>query len=328
MAEITKYGANESKQHIKHDLRELPAGKSYGNESVDTTLSGKNYSLIRRGKNADEVNKYRTNLEKEIFKYNRKNLVHSVEVVIQLPADCPPEKEREFFQESYNYVVSKLPMGERCVVVAEVHKDEHKIVNGEDISKPHLHIMYVPAVPDTKKHFKPQTKDEIKKGLQPETYQYKLCADALTKRAALKAFHPGLQKHLDEKNIPATVIQKKEGDGKTLGLSVKQLKEITNKTGIVFNKSLTIDELANILKEHENIRLYDKEIQSRMAAYKTQIELLQKELEETKNKLAEVEKQHAQEVKNQPQEWGHSNTWGTTNTWGESSFSRNEEKLW
>ena len=81
--ELTKYGGTEILAHIKHDLRQLPEGKSYGNESVDPKLSGENYSLIDRGKTAAEVNKYRKDFEKEIFKYNRKNLVHAVELVIQ-----------------------------------------------------------------------------------------------------------------------------------------------------------------------------------------------------------------------------------------------------
>ena len=34
--ELTKYNANEILSHIRHDLRQLPVGKSYGNESVDT----------------------------------------------------------------------------------------------------------------------------------------------------------------------------------------------------------------------------------------------------------------------------------------------------
>ena len=85
--ELTKFQASEILYHIKHDLRQLPEGKTYGNESVDTSLSYKNERLIDRGNTAEEVNKYRKALEKEIFKYNRKNLVHAVEVVIQCSSD-------------------------------------------------------------------------------------------------------------------------------------------------------------------------------------------------------------------------------------------------
>lgn len=238
--ELTKYGGTEILAHIKHDLRQLPEGKSYGNESVDSSLSYKNYSLIDRGSTAAEVNKYRKDFEKEIFKYNRKNLVHAVELVIQCPSDCPTEQHEAFFQTAFDWYCNKfLPAGKDCVFVAEIHKDEHKFVETEkglvDISKEHLHIAYVPAVPAGEKH--------------PD-YEYRLNADALTKRAVLREMHPSLQAELDSKGIKATVFQKKSGDGKAVPLSVKQLKEITAKTGVVIDHTLTVDELAGILSKN------------------------------------------------------------------------------
>ena len=249
MAEITKFGASEVAFHIKHDLREIPEGKDYGNESIIPEKSKDNYSLLDRCQTAAEANKYRKQIEKECFSYNRKNLVHAVEVVVQCPADCPPEQKEAFFRESYNYICSTLPMGERCVFVAEVHVDEkHYSPTGEMISKDHLHVMYVPGVPDTKH----------------DGFDYKLCADELTKRAKLREFHPGLQSHLDSHGIKATVYSKKEGDGKTIGLSVKQLKEITEKTGLKIDKSITVDKLAEILKVNRDITIYDKRLQAKL----------------------------------------------------------------
>lgn len=246
MAEITKFGASEVAFHIKHDLREIPEGKDYGNESIIPEKSKDNYSLLDRCQTAAEANKYRKQIEKECFSYNRKNLVHAVEVVVQCPADCPPEQKEAFFRESYNYICSTLPMGERCVFVAEVHVDEkHYSPTREMISKDHLHVMYVPGVPDTKH----------------DGFDYKLCADELTKRAKFREFHPGLQAHLDSHGIKATVYSKKEGDGKTIGLSVKQLKEITEKTGLKIDKSITVDQLAEILKVNCDITIYDKRLQ-------------------------------------------------------------------
>ena len=249
MAEITKFGASEVAFHIKHDLREIPEGKDYGNESIIPEKSKDNYSLLDRCQTAAEANKYRKQIEKECFSYNRKNLVHAVEVVVQCPADCPPEQKEAFFRESYNYICSTLPMGERCVFVAEVHVDEkHYSPTGEMISKDHLHVMYVPGVPDAKH----------------DGFDYKLCADELTKRAKLREFHPGLQSHLDSHGIKATVYSKKEGDGKTIGLSVKQLKEITEKTGLKIDKSITVDQLAEILKVNRDITIYDKRLQAQL----------------------------------------------------------------
>ena len=81
-------------------------------------------------------------------------------------------------------------------------------------------------------------------------------ADALTKKAILRDMHPSLQAALDKAGIKATVYQKKSGDGKTVPLTVKQLKEITNKTGVVIDHSLTVEELATILSK--NIELSQK----------------------------------------------------------------------
>lgn len=266
MAELTKYQSTDVLPHIRHNIRELPKGKYHNNQSIDPLQTANNYSLIDRGKTAAEINTYRRNLEKKIFKFNRKNLVHAVEVVIQLPSDCPPDQEADFFKASYQYVVSSLPMGETCVLMAQIHKDEHKTVNGVDISKPHIHILYVPAVPDTKH----------------TGFSFKLCADALTKKKQLKQFHPGLQAYLDSLGIQATVFQKHKNPGKTIALSVKQLKEITDKTGIVLSSSTTIDQIMGILDANPSIQIYDQHL--------------------LKEKKKELDKS---------MEWGNFSTWGT-----------------
>ena len=64
--ELTKYRSKEVLAHIRHDMRQLPSGKTYGNEAIDMSLSKGNYSLISRGKTPQEVNAYRKKLEKEI----------------------------------------------------------------------------------------------------------------------------------------------------------------------------------------------------------------------------------------------------------------------
>ena len=68
--------------------------------------------------------------------------------------------------------------------------------------------------------------------------------------------HPSLQAELDSKGIQATVYKKKSGDAKTVPLSVKQLKEITEKTGVVIDHSLTVEELGAILSK--NVELSQK----------------------------------------------------------------------
>lgn len=248
--EIKKY-KNEMAYQIKHDLRQLPKGKSYGNKAVDPSLTCKNESLITgRCEDAKSANSYRKALEKKIFQYNRKDIVHAVEVVIQCPSDCPPEQEEAFFRESYRYICSTLPMGEECVFVAQIHRDErHRTPTGEMISKNHLHIMYVPAVPD-KKH---------------AGYEYRLCADALTRKADLRALHPGLQDHLDKHGIKATVFKKKSGSGNIVSLSVSQLKELTKRTGISIDNSLTIDELSDIINKNIENDLFMQDLANELS---------------------------------------------------------------
>lgn len=243
MADIMKH-SNDTINFIRHNMRELPNGKSYGNTSVNTKLSKNNYSLIDRGKTADEINNYRKNIENQLYRFKRKNAVKSIEVVIQKPDDCNDEKL--FFKECFNYVVSTLPMGEKSVFMAEVHKDEHKIVNGVDISKPHLHIMYVPAVKDNKH----------------KEYDFKLCADDLTKKENFKSFHPGLQKWLDEKGVKGTILNKYK-TGKAFKLAVAQLKEFTDSTGVVIDGSKTLDELAALCKQYD-FKFNDKDLQRKI----------------------------------------------------------------
>ena len=92
MASMDKHGA-DTLYFIRHNMRELPPDKTPSNVEIDPERTKDNYSIISRGKTAEEVNDYRKQIESEIFHYNRKNLVRSVEVVITLPTDCPPEQE-------------------------------------------------------------------------------------------------------------------------------------------------------------------------------------------------------------------------------------------
>lgn len=233
MARIEKY-ATGIVGVIKHNIREFKDGICPTNMEVDPEKMGKNYSIIRRGKTAKEIEKYRKKIEGECFHYNRKNIVRCNEVVCTLPADCPPEQERAFFEESYKYICSTLPMGEKCVFLAEVHCDEGLVLkDGVTVAQgqKHLHVMYVPAVPDTKH----------------EGYDFRLCSDELTKRAVLKQWHPNYQKWLDDAGVQATVAS---GVTSGKGISVKSLKEISKETG------LSLEQIKSLEKENE--KLYSK----------------------------------------------------------------------
>lgn len=277
--EIKKLQSGAIIQHIRHDIREHPEGQAnFGNESIIPELTKYNESLISRGKTAEEINTYRKNLEKEIFKYNRKNLIHAVEVVIQLPDDCPVEQESLFFRECLDYIASTLPRGEKDIFVAEIHRDErHYSPSGELLSKNHLHVMYVPAVKDNKH----------------EGFDYKLCADSLTRKAQLKQWHPQLQKRLHDAGIQATVVNKKKTDGKIIPLNAKQLKLYTEITGQKLDHPLTVDEIkqvyiqnAELVKELEkidSIKVTVSNLKKQLSLKDSTIEQLQSEVAEKRN---------------------------------------------
>lgn len=233
MASITKYQTSVI-GIIKHNAREFADEICPSNEDVDNTKSAENYSLITRGETAREIEQYRKEVMKDVFHYNRKNIVLCNEVVCTMPNDCPPEQEKRFFEESLKYIESTLPMGRQCILQAEVHKDE--------AGAPHLHVLYVPAVKDNKH----------------DNYEYKLCSDQLTKRAVLKQWHPNYQKWIDEAGVSATVASGITG-GKNI--SVKALKELTKETG------LTIDEIKGLDKENKYLKdvLKEKEQQIELA---------------------------------------------------------------
>ena len=317
IAELRKFRASEILAHIKHDLREIPIGKEYGNEDIDTSLTHENYSLLEgRCRSASESNRYRKGLEKELFKYNRKNLIHAVEICVQCPTDCPAEQKDDFFNETFNYICNQLPMGKRCVFVAQIHKDERKYDHaGNLISKDHLHLMYVPAVKD----------------LKHDGFEYRLCADQLTKKARLREFHPGLQKHLDQAGINATVYRKKESDGQAIPLSVKQLKTITNQTGITIDHTLTVDELSQIINSNILHKKQLTAVREELLKKDQELDQIKIQNEELKHRISGLE--NSLKTKEQKTHvWGNENAWGNKSGWNiktsQIEHAKEEEKLW
>ena len=303
---LVKYKEHQIISKIKHDLRQFSADKpyQYGNDELDLSLSKNNVKLINRGTTYKEVNAYRKKIESEIFKFaNRKDYVKAIEVCIQVPNDCPKEQEKLFFQECYNFFCSYLPLGEKSIFLAEVHKDEHMFVNGVDISKNHLHLMFVPAAKITEKQLLSDTKKRY------EGYEFKLSADALTRRAQLCSLHRELQAFITSKGIQATVVRKEEGKSKTISLPLKILKEITKNSNIILDHSITIEELSQILKDNVT---YSKEL----TELKEQLMEKELELQKANEKIENIEKEKIVE-----NTWGNTSSWGSSNSWGSKSHT-------
>lgn len=334
---------------IKHNIREFKDGICPTNSDVDPDKLSDNYFIMRRGESAAEIEKYRKQIEAECFHYKRKNIVHANEVVCTLPADCPPDQERKFFEESYKYICSTLPMGEKCVFLAEVHADESKV------GMKHMHVMYVPAVHnDTGKH---------------EGYEYRLCSDQLTRRSVLLKWHDNYQSWLDQAGVNATV---KNGATSGRGISVKAMKEITKETGltvqqikdldkenqrllseqhnrdaviasdkaVIATKESTISQLQSVLSkkditiENLNSLLEQRsiEIHAVIEHSKELNQGLQQELDNMREAYKQKEQELAQaheQIKELEKSKTQENTWGDNSTWGsEKSHQIDEENLW
>ncbi|MGN8734884.1 hypothetical protein ACTNEY_14930 [Fusicatenibacter saccharivorans] len=292
----------------------------------------------------------------ECFHYKRKNIVWTNGIVFTLPVDTPPEQERAFFEESLKYLISTLPMGKKCIFLAEVHCDEGQILkDGKTIveGQKHLHVMYVPAVPD----------------LKHEGYSFKLCSDALTRRSVLMQWHPKYQAWLDAAGVKGTVYSGKTS-GK--GISVKSLKEISKTTGLSFeqiqdlekekkhllaqihmlekeqalskrtieqNKSAMV-KLKNMLLEHEqtiqmlqgNEKIHTaekesllsilKEKESLLSATQEKLQDLNVELQRSNEKITELE--HENTALHSPAAPEHEHTWGN-DSWGNHSWGTQSE---
>ena len=248
---------------IKHNIRDFKNGKCPTNMEVDPNRTQYNYSLIRRGNTAKQIEHYRKQIENECFHYKRKDLIHANEVICTLPKDCPKDQELAFFQESLKYIASTLPMGERCIFLAEVHCDEGHVLKDKKTvieGAKHLHVMYAPAVPATKH----------------DGFEYKLCSDQLTRRNILLKWHSSYQSWISNAGISATVAS-----GVTIdkGISVKSLKEISKTTGLSYEhfQSLKIE------NERLNAELKNKDYELSVA--KQKLQTLEKQL---------VEREHMQ----------------------------------
>ena len=231
MARLEKYSTGIVGE-IKHNIREFKDGICPTNENINPEKISDNSYIIRRGETAAEIEKYRKEVMKEVFHYKRKNIVYCNEIVCTLPKDCTPEQEELFFQESYNYICSTLPMGERCIFLAEIHRDEGKILkDGVTVvqGQAHMHVMYIPAVPDTKH----------------SGYDFRLCSDELTRRSIMLQWHKKYQAWMDAAGVNATVAS---GVTSGKGISVKSLKEITKQTG------LSLDQIKGLEKENQKLQ--------------------------------------------------------------------------
>ena len=202
MAHMRKFNMSESVHLCKHYERSANIN-NYGNSDVDVERSNENYNL---GPDREsQVGYIRQQLD-FIQHVNRKDLVVMGDLIITCPVNLPEAYRLRFFEESYNFGVDRYGfisgLGEDVVISAYVHMDE---------AQPHMHFAFLTV--------KAERDDE------GNVISQRFCAKEIINRQDLRTLHRDLQAWMDEKGIPAKVMNgntKFDSNGKAL--SVKELK--------------------------------------------------------------------------------------------------------
>lgn len=171
MASIKKFTEKAVVNQIRHIERTI---KKNSNSDIDPQKNGLNYRLISRSISSYDYFKER---KKDLYCYKREDLKVLCGWVVTAPKELDFSLEDDFFRSVHEFLIGRY--GEKNCVDSVVHKDES--------GQPHLHFLFIPAVPD-KKH-----------GGE------KICANELINRKELRNFHPDLQRYLDEKGFDVLV---------------------------------------------------------------------------------------------------------------------------
>lgn len=206
MAHMRKCDMSEAVHLCKHYERNSNI-KSYSNSEVDMNRSGENYNLAPERESPTEYIRHQLD---EIQHANRKDLVVMADLIITAPEDLPREYLTEFFQASYDFCVGRYGtvsgLGEDVAISSYVHMDE---------TTPHMHFAFLPVKAERDK-------------ISGEIVRQRFCCKEVVCRKDLKTLHSDLQQWLDDRNIPAKVLNSKtKYDSNGRALSVKELKRKT-----------------------------------------------------------------------------------------------------
>lgn len=220
MANYAKYTKGAIGHLVKHFERAKDSEGNYikfGNQDIDASRTHLNYNLAPEHNQLDFIHK---RLE-EVYCMNRKDVNVMCSWVITAPQDLDPKQNKQFFQESYNFLKERYD--EKNVVSAYVHMDE---------KTPHMHFCFMPIVPDLK-----------------HKQKEKISAKECVTRLDLQQFHEQLQNHLYKNNIICSII-----NGATLegNKSITELKRGTARQTLQKVRSATKEgkeELNNLQKQ-------------------------------------------------------------------------------
>lgn len=165
---------------------ERSGDKKRSNENIKSELTCQNYNLApeREMTQVEFINQRMS----EVRCQKRADVNIMCDWVVTIPKDFQatyPEKEREFFQNTYDFLAKRY--GEKNVISAYVHKDE---------VTPHLHFAFMPITADKRRGGE------------------KVCANDVITRADLRSFHGDLQQHLETTlGVSVNILNEATKDG-------------------------------------------------------------------------------------------------------------------
>lgn len=190
MACIEKFTMAAISAQLRHNSRSIA---NPSNTDIDPERSHLNVSLLPPRSISDYD--YFLQRKAELYCYNRKDLKVAAGWIVTAPADLRQDQETQFFQATSAFLQERY--GRENCIQSIVHYDEG--------GRPHLHYVFIPAVPD------------------PKHGGEKICSNDVINLQELRCFHPALQKHLTDAGIKCSVLT---GITQEIGgsVSVKDLK--------------------------------------------------------------------------------------------------------
>lgn len=193
MANYAKYTKGASGHMLKHYERGKDEHGEYvkfGNQDIDLTRTHLNYNLAPEHNQLDFIHE---RLD-EVYCMKRKDVNVMCTWVVTAPKDLEEGREREFFQEAYDFMADKY--GRDNVVSAYVHMDE---------KSPHMHFCFMPIVEDQKRGLKVSAKECVT-------------------RRDLERFHGELQQYMESRGIQCSIVNEATLEGNK---AIKELKRGT-----------------------------------------------------------------------------------------------------
>jgi tetrahydromethanopterin S-methyltransferase subunit G len=227
MANMQKLGLGATAKVLEHNERTQDNGKEHSNKEIDNSRTHLNYSLCKREgggfaylkKRLDEVK--HLNLSSRTGKNEIKT---SCNWCVTLPTDVPEEREREFFERTYEFLQEKY--GAENVLSAVVHKDE---------TQPHLHFSFIPVVKDV---------DEDTGAITE-----RLCAKEVVTRGKLQSFHTELSKHIESEMGQEFGVLNGKTVGGNLSIIEMKLQKAISEMAVMKAQMVTQEELNKVTSQ-------------------------------------------------------------------------------